>query len=98
MKWPLAVSGQTGTLEFVLTNSADAEELPPSSSDEEAEDEGRYPFAKYTAQGPTVYSYTDEEYAAHCEGTLQFPTLAKTYHACRCRGIKLDEERDGLSL
>lgn len=103
----MAVSGEcaTGTVlvhgifESVLIQSADAEEIPPSSSDEEAEDEERYPFAKYTVQGPTVYSYTDEEYAAHCEGVLQFPTLSSlTYHARRCRRVRLDKERNGLSL
>jgi hypothetical protein len=65
-----------GMFESVLTHSADAEEMPLSLSDEEAEDEGRYPFAKYTVQGPTVYSYTDEEYTAHCEGAFQFPNLS----------------------
>lgn len=53
-----------------LCKVVDVEEAPPPPlSDEEAEDEGRYPFAKYTVQTPTVYSYTDEEYTAHLEGT-----------------------------
>ncbi|CAG7848563.1 SubName: Full=Uncharacterized protein {ECO:0000313/EMBL:CCA66526.1} [Serendipita indica DSM 11827] len=52
-------------------NDEEDEYMNSQEKDAMAQDDGPYPFAKYTPKVDIVYSYTDEEYAAHLEDSAE---------------------------